>query len=155
MTSEKAIRPALLAALLLVTACFGPRMDTPAGFLHLKADDWRAVSSDDARIWLREFDDPERGSLEFWSKTLLEDLTRNRGYEPAGEEDVTDAKGRKGRVLEFTATIDGERCGYLIAIWALDGDVCTAEFTAREDVYAAHEAAVRRALPTIRWSWFR
>ncbi|MCC6673068.1 MAG: hypothetical protein IT458_18530 [Planctomycetes bacterium] len=150
-TAAAALRRCLALLLpVLLAGCTSLGMDLPEGFLRLHASGWRAVSADDARLWVREFDDPERGTLAFWAATLTEEFTRNRGYAPVGASEVQDKAGRTGRLMEFAATVDGERCGYLIAVWSLGSKLRTVEFTARDEVYRRHVAAVRQGLATVR-----
>jgi hypothetical protein len=151
-------RPWLFA--LLALACAGCRstMTLPKDFLQLQdASDYQAVTVDDARLWVRTFPDPDQGELEFWARTLQHDLVEQRGYEPTGNGDAKDASGHAGRWFEFRANVDGERKGYLIAVFVLpkklplfcSQHVCTVEYTAREAVFATRVDAVRAALATL------
>ena len=131
-------------------------MQMPAPFLALRAPrgEFKAVTPDDARLWVREFVDEEHGSLAFWVEALRRDLTESRGYELVDESDVRDAAGRAGRRLRCAATIEGERHGYLVAVFVIDGLVAATirvvEFTARLAAFDAHYGAVVGALPTLR-----
>lgn len=146
----------MLLVLLPLGAC-SLSMQLPATFLVLEGDGgYRAMTGDDGRVWVREFDDPDDGNLSFWTEALRDDLLRNRGYQLTREGPVRDGAGRAGHLLECTATLEGERHGYLVAVFALPGGwftgsaVRVCEFTAREEVYARHVDAVRLAIPTLR-----
>ena len=150
--------PVLLAALALACAGCGTTMALPKDFLQLQREsDYRAVTADDARLWVRRFADPDAGELEFWARTLQHDLVELRGYELVGNGDTHDADGHAGRWFEFRTNVDGERKGYLIAVFVLpkklpvlsSQHICTVEYTAREAVFAARLDAVRAALATL------
>lgn len=137
----------------MLASCAGPislsrDFVTLAG--HSRDEDFRAVTGDDARVWLRRFRDPNGADLEFWVQALQHDFVQQRGYELIGDGDVRDADGRRGHWFECATNVDGERVGYLIALWAEDGDVVVVEFGARGAVFEARVDEVRRALRTVR-----
>jgi hypothetical protein len=149
-------RPWLLAVL----ACAGCRtsMTLPKDFLQLQdASDYRAVTVDDARLWVRTFRDADEGELDFWARSLQHDLVEQRGYEPTGSGETKDSSGHAGRWLEFRTNVAGERVGYLIAVFVLprklpvfsSQHLCTVEYTAREAVFVVRLDAVRAALATL------
>ena len=143
---------AMLAVALLSAAC-AMQMDVPEGFLRLKArevGDVRAVTADDARIWVREFDVDQGASLDFWLQALRSDLEQSRGYrlEPKDQE-VVDAEGHKGRRIEGSIAVGGEVRGYMIAVFSLsETKLRVAEFSARQELFAKHIDAVRKAVLT-------
>ena len=156
MTSE---RTAVLLACLLLPAC-SMQMALPKDFLqverHFASSEFKAVTADDARVWVREFDDADRGGLEFWLVTLKTDCTDRRGYQFVGEGECKDGDGHAGKWLEFRGVVAGEKQGYLIAVflratgWFGNGQsVRTVEFAAREDQFLARQRAVLDALPTV------
>jgi hypothetical protein len=145
-------------AVLLFAAGCATSMRLPDQFLQLrKGNGYRAVTADDARIWVRTFDNPEEGNVEFWSKILAEDLGRNRGYKIVNQGECRDAEGHDGRWLECSAQVDGEAMGYLVAVFSVPksvlglagSKVCVCEFGAREPVFQQHVEAVRTALATL------
>jgi hypothetical protein len=142
--------------LLVLPAC-ATTMDLPPDFLRLHGNLLKATTPDDARLWVREFADPDAGPLEFWSKVLERDCVQNRGYELVGASDVHDGAGHAGRQFEFRTAADGERYGYLVSLFVLPGSflpwshqhVLVAEFTAREAVFTQRLASVRTAIATL------
>jgi hypothetical protein len=152
---------ALTACCVLAALAFAgcaTSMRLPDEFLQLrKGNGFRAVTADDARLWVRTFDNPEEGNLPFWSRILEEEFARNRGYTVKNRGDCNDAAGHEGRWLECTAQVDGESTGYLVAVFllpknmlALSGPkVCVCEYGAREPVFQQHVEAVRGALATL------
>jgi hypothetical protein len=148
----------VFAALALLGACKVP-MDTPANFVELRdgGDGWRAVTSDGARLRVRDLHDSTRATAQFWADTLRTDLVQQRGYELVASGEVANQAGGSGSWLELVANVHGERIGYLIAIWVLEPSLPTSnpylrvvEFAARDDVFRAHVGAVRSALSTVR-----
>lgn len=141
---------ALLLLLLPCTGC-GITMRLPQDFLHLETDDgFQAVTGDDARIWARTFEANE-ASLAFWSQALEHDLVAQRGYELIEKGALEGRRGAEGVWFECAANVRGERVGYLIALWVRGDEVRVVEFAARAEVFAARVAAVREALPSVRW----
>ena len=147
-------RTVLLLALAFTAAACATPIELSRDFValagHDSGSDFRAVTGDDARVWLRRFDDPNEADLAFWAQALEHDFERQRGYDIVGKGDVMDADKNRGRWFECTANVDGERIGYLIAVWAGDGEVLVVEFAARGDVFAERVNSVRRALRTVR-----
>lgn len=145
------MRAALLCALLALAASCSVTMDLPQDFLRLETTgDLKAVSGDDARIWVREFETPDEAPLAFWVEALRHDLVQQRGYDLIAEGDVEDGDGRAGRWFECAANVRGERIGYLIAVWTRADTVRVAEFAARAEVFAARRDAIRKAFATVR-----
>ncbi len=151
-----------IAAVLLAAACATRPIDLPASFVELQdaGQGLRAMTSDDARLWHRAMYDRTDADVAFWAESLENDLLE-RGYEVVGEADVESRDGARGRLLECTANVGGERVGYLVAVWArrpspfafwLDGTwLQIVEFAAAQEAYDAHVGAVRAALGTVRW----
>jgi len=150
-----ASRSAVLGLCLLAGAC-AIEMDLPEPFLQLDTPgSWlKATTPDDARLWVREFADPDQGSVQFWSEALKNDLTRNRGYALVETGEARDQEGREGVRMEFRTTTQGERVGYLVAVFVLPGSssntIRVLEFTAREAVFASHVDAVVVAIGSLR-----
>ncbi len=149
------VRWAVLGALALAGGCAPLEMELPQGFLQLETghEELKATTPDEARLWVREFDDRDQGDLSFWSSTLQNDLERRRGYRLVRVDDTEDAAGRAGVVMELAATVEGEPQGYLIAIFVIAGGstntIRVVEFVARDAVFAEHAGAVRAALRTL------
>lgn len=147
-------RWALSLALLLGASC-SISMDLPPDFLQIESGraELKATTPDDARLWVRQYDDPDQGDLEFWAETLKLDLVRNRGYVLVEETEVQDAEGRKGRQMQFSLTAEGEPHGYLVAIFVCEGAstnvIRVAEFVASRAAFAEYLDAVKVSMLTI------
>jgi hypothetical protein len=142
---------ALLVFAFVRSAATGAPIDLPTGFVHLRdsGTGFRALTSDDARLWVRAWKDPTEASVQFWADMLQQDLVQ-RGYERKGGGEAKDQTGRTGLWHEFDANVRGERVHYLIAVW-VDGAVVQAiEFGASGDAYGKHLPAVQAAFATLR-----
>ena len=157
------VRPRRLAVLPLLLAvaalagCGGLQMELPEGFLRLQRaphDQLKATTPDDARLWVREFDDPDEGTLEFWTRTVQNAFMRERGYELVRTTEVRDGAGHDGRALQFHVTIAGERRGYLLALFVVpragSDTIRVAELVARREVFDGRRDEVLQALATLR-----
>lgn len=142
---------AVIVVLLARQVPAAPPIDLPPGFVHLKSrgEGFRALTSDDARLWVRTLTDPSAAPIEFWAEVLEKDLLQ-RGYERRGSGEARDRAGTVGRWLEFDANVNGERMHYRIAVWVEGTAVQVVEYGAVGEAYAKHLPAVEKALTTLR-----
>ncbi|MBX3462809.1 MAG: hypothetical protein KF830_06535 [Planctomycetes bacterium] len=144
-------RVVLAAVLAAGTGC-SSFMRLPDGFLRLgDKDDFQAVTGDDARLWAREFYDPNTASLGFWAQALQHEFVHQRGYEVVAVGDIASKRRTAGVWIECATHVGGERVGYLIGLWVDGNFIRVVEFVAREDVFAARVDAVRQTFSTVRW----
>ena len=148
----------LLAAMLLgVSACATP-IQLPSSFVELRdaGEGYRAISSDDARVWVRQIYDPTPGNLDFWAGNLERDFVQERGYELLDKGSCRNHSNEEGRWLSFATNVRGKRVDYLVAVWVhkawlRKGDwIQVIEFAADHDTYEKRIEAVRAALATVR-----
>lgn len=152
MTIPTCLRGAALVILALLAAACSVSMRLPKDFLRLEGrPDLQAVTGDDARIWVREFEDDNEASLAFWAAAVEHDLGKERGYELIAKGEIEGKRGAAGVWFEFAANVRGERIGYLLGLWVDGHDVRVVEFAARAEVFAARVDEVKKALPTVRW----
>ena len=136
--------------LLFAAACATP-IQLPKDYLELRGrDGFQAVTGDDARVWIREFETRERAPLTFWATALEHDFVEQRGYDLVERGEVKNRNGRAGNWFECTANVRGERIGYLVAVWVDGDDVQVVEFAAKADVFAARVETMKAALRTVR-----
>ncbi|MCA8975003.1 MAG: hypothetical protein KDC98_09790 [Planctomycetes bacterium] len=117
---------------------------------HEEAADYRAVTGDDARLWMRRFEDPNVADLEFWTQALEYDFVQQRGYDLVAKGDVKNAADELGSWFQCAANVGGDRTGYLVAVWVRGREITVVEFAARAEVFAARLDDVRRSLWTVR-----
>jgi len=155
----RAVRRLALGCVAFAAAACAVPITLPAEFVQLRdaGDGYRAVTSDGARVWVRELWDPTDAGAEFWADSVRADLVGRRGYELVDEGEVQSGDGDAGRWLELIGDVGGRRVGYLVACWPHDKWLRSGkylqvvEFAAEAEVYAARVDAVRAALGTVRW----
>ncbi len=143
-------------ALFMLGGCSSIEMELPPDFLQLQTGGFelKAITPDDARLWVREFEDRDQGDLQFWASSLKVDLEENRGYSPVEETELRDDQGREGIQMRFALTTEGEPHGYLVAVFVFEGSstntIRVAEFVAPSGVFQHHLEGVKAALVTIK-----
>jgi hypothetical protein len=137
--------------LFLLFAGCATQIDLPKDFLQLSDGvQFQAVTGDDARVWIRDFEDPDAASREFWAQAVEYDFVQQRGYELIAKGEVKNHSGTAGDWFECAANVGGERVGYLVAVWVSGTKIKVAEFAARNEVFKARVESVRAALRTVR-----
>jgi hypothetical protein len=144
----------LLLALtaLAVGACRVSEVRTPNGFVALDEDDiqwrdyvWKAVSPDGAVVVVRERDNKEEGSLEFWAEALEREVIERQGYKLIDKGPVQ-GRNVKGTQLNFEALYGGQPYFYSVAIFTDEDSIVTVETAASAEVWERHEAALQGAV---------
>jgi hypothetical protein len=132
-------------------------MQLPEDFLVLEEGigSFRAVTADEAKVWVRDFSPEARdGTLTFWRDALKKDFTENRGYVVLEENDTKDGAGRKGFELLCESQVNGRDRRYLIAVFVIEtvfgNDVRTVEYTAEKGDFDEHVESVRKAIASLR-----
>ncbi|MGE3164322.1 MAG: hypothetical protein AB7O52_05420 [Planctomycetota bacterium] len=145
-----------LALLCLATGCVS--MDTPCGFVELPASrsEFKAVTPDNALVWVRRFEDEAAGEAAFWVETLRNEFVGNRGYTLLAEQ-ATTAGARTGTEFRFETTTLGEPYRYLVMVFTEPDwggtDILVLEYTATAKVFDEHVDDVRKAAETLRTRW--
>jgi len=150
--------PVLMLLVCAFAASCSLQMTLPPGFLRLKAreaGDLKAVTADDARIWVREFAVENDSNLDFWAQAVTADLKDARGYQLAPDGDGHDGAGNLGKRFVGEVTTGGETCGYFVAVfflprgWLGNDKVRVVEFTAKKALFDRQLDAVRNAVATL------
>lgn len=157
MSRRQASLRSLAALLALFAAGCAAPIELPKDFVRVHdGRGFAAVTADEARVSVRELYDASAAPLDFWAEALRRDFVEQRGYEIVGEGETRDRDGVAGRWFECVTNLNGERIGYLVAVWA-DGsfwfsgtNLFVVELAARQEVFAARVEAVRQALSTVR-----
>jgi hypothetical protein len=154
----RAARAALIGVFPLAAGCL--TFEAPDRFLVVErgTDVLKAITPDEAKLWVREFSDPDGGSLDFWSDALKSDFVSNRGYTLLEEHAVKDHGGEKGLELLFELTAAGAAQRYLAVLFVYEGccanTIRTIEFVAPRDLFERYAADVRKSVATIRKTFF-
>ncbi|MEK6233196.1 MAG: hypothetical protein N2C14_00635, partial [Planctomycetales bacterium] len=129
-------------------------MNPPKNFLAVQRDrdEFKAITSDESKLWIREIDDAANGSLSFWTEALKNHLTNRRGYSLIQETSVKDKQGRAGRELQFEVVAGGEAYRYQVTLfvtdapfWSSTSSVQVTQFLARREQFDVYLADVREA----------
>jgi hypothetical protein len=100
------LAPALLA---LAAGCNAYRLEPPAGFAQVYADDYGAhmKANNNVGLKIRVFDNVEGGTLTFWSRDLVEKLGK-RDYHLVAQTPTETKNGVVGTRFDFAYTPVGE-----------------------------------------------
>lgn len=145
-----------LALLTIAVGCVS--MDTPQGFVELDApsSEFKAVTADDALVWVRRFEDPTAGEPEFWAATLRTELVENRGYTLISERSAAVGDWSGAEFLCEANTLGEPRRYLILALTALDWggtEFVVLEYTAAKKIFDTHLENVRKAATTLRTTW--
>ena len=143
-------RAPLLALVLmpLLSACAS--LPAPDDFLVVRENprELKAVASDDAMYWVRNFRDEHRGDFKFWSATLESEFVEQRGYSLVNRQELQ-INGQDVLQLTFEATASGIGYGYLVLMWVESGvfnnRIHVVEYMATNDCFETHVKAVLEA----------
>ncbi|HEY1100305.1 MAG TPA: hypothetical protein VGF99_15310, partial [Myxococcota bacterium] len=132
----------LIAAAVVVSAgsgCATITMTPPERFLVVEeeCDSLKAMTPEESKIHVRDFDDDTRGSLTFWRDAVKADLMKQRGYLLLDESAVKDGLGNEGIALTMESTIGGRTVKELLAVFIIEGwfsnTIRVAEFVADKE----------------------
>jgi hypothetical protein len=146
----------VLALLVSLPACLTMKLGDD--FLQLESvpHSYRAVTADEAKVWVREFfPEQTRGNLDFWREALSEDFEHNRGYVLLDEREVKDGRGREGHEMLFETQAGGRTQRYLVALFVFEGlfgdrYVRTVEYVAEKERFDERLPEVREGIAALR-----
>jgi hypothetical protein len=150
-------RLCLLLALAAPLFCGCISMEVPKDFLVLEkgTSSFKAVSPEEARIWVRKFKDPLEGDLTFWSGVLRQDFVTNRGYTLVEERDVKGPEDRDSHESIFETMVQGVPHRYLVSVFIVEGwlwfsnKIYVTEFVAEKTLFEKDLEEVRKAILTV------
>ncbi|MHC4982024.1 MAG: hypothetical protein ACYTF6_02510 [Planctomycetota bacterium] len=149
-----AIITTVLAGAFAIAGCAGD-MDLPENFVHVgkdKLDDYhvRGISADGVVVGLRSEDNAKKGTIEFWTQAIEDELKTGRGYKLTASEEIESRGGLAGRLMTFSTHLRGAEFKYLLAIYLKGDKVLIAEAGGKADVLDKHAPALREALLSVR-----
>jgi hypothetical protein len=110
----------------------------------------RGMSADGVVIGLRRHENLENGTVGFWRDALHNELT-TRGYQPVGdEEDITSARGTKGKLMTFTTTSRGTEFLYVLVMYVQPRTVTTVEAGGKADAVRKHLDELKKSMRNVR-----
>ena len=148
-------RTILLSCVVVAAALAGCLHDfnSPPGFVEADAGyqfEKRAVSADGVVVGLRTEENPEDGTLEFWTTAIRNELTEGRGYELLKEEAVVAENGEPGTLMDFAAKQGLTEMRYMTVVYVTGSTVLVGEAGGKADAFAAQEGAIRDSLLTVK-----
>lgn len=157
MNSITMFRALTAAAVIVVnTGCATLQMDVPDRFLVIEeeGDSLKAMTPEESKIWVRDFDDDTFGSLTFWRDAVKGDLLKGRGYTLIEETAVKDGLGNDGIALVVETSLSGRPVKELLAVFIVPGwfsnTIRVAEFVADKAAFDTEVAAVKSSLSSLR-----
>jgi hypothetical protein len=122
MTRAGLVPVVLVLALFAVVGCRS--MEPPAGYVSLPPDygqEFSAVSPTGNRIVVREHENPDEGTLEFWRDAVKAELVEGKGYDVVSSQGVAGSNGEP--VWEFLFEVRRTEGEYLyLVLIRVDGD---------------------------------
>lgn len=113
----------------------------------------RALTPEESKIWVRDFDDDTKASLSFWKDALKADLVDNRGYTLIEEGAAKDGDGHDGLTMTLEAMLSGRPVRELLTVFVLPGTfgntVRVVEYVADKDAFAKEVEGVKQSLSTL------
>lgn len=144
----------LVAGLAVAGGCVPSALTTPADYVRLAKPPYpyyyKAVSAEGVSLAMRQEDNPEGGTVEFWAAALKNQLVGARGYTLRGESAAASADGVAGKRMDFTANLQGRDMAYLVAVWVEGKAIIIVEAGGPKEKFAADRAKIEAALKTVR-----
>jgi len=141
-----------VSSLVLIAALTGcVSIPLPGDFLTLvnEPGDFRAVTPDEAKVWVRHFTAHKGGDLAFWREALKRDLVENRGYLLVEEGEAKDRAGHAAQKMLFETQAGGRPHRYLLVVSAWPGwfgtEIRVVELVADKTVFDQYRKEVEAA----------
>lgn len=142
----------LILAALALAACRVSEVKTPDGFVALTDDqieyypyEWKAVSPDGAVVVVRERENEQEGSLDFWAESLKREITERNGYKLLDEGPV-EGRNAKGHLMNFEVLYGGLPYRYTVALFVTEDDIITVETAASQEIFQQRGDALTAAI---------
>ncbi len=131
-----------------------PTMDMPKDFIQVEKEDlgdyvMRNVSADGVVVALRTMPNMENGTLAFWSKAMINELT-GRGYNLVSNEEVKSTSGLPGSLLTFSTSSRGSEFAYVLGLYVKNDTVIVAEAGGKASNVKEVEQEIRKSLLSVR-----
>lgn len=142
-------------ALLLAACAPSFSLQTPAGFVELTEDatdetfQYRATTADGLVLAARELEHAPRGSLEFWTKAIENEIRHRGGYALLDDQPVKTSAGLSGRRLRFGHDEGRQPHLYYVAVFVTDDHLYVLEVGGRRELVEAHEAQLEAAMASL------
>jgi hypothetical protein len=144
----------LLVAAALFTSCV--TYTPPERFMKTaeSGSQLKAVTPEESKLWIRDFDDDDQGGLAFWHDALVKDLKDNRGYVVIADVDTKDGSGNAGKELVLESTVNGRPVRELLALFVYGGwlsdRIRVVEYVAEKPQFDKEVDGVRKSFATLK-----
>jgi hypothetical protein len=146
----------IFIALLLVSTSACITFTPPDRFLVVRRgiDELKAITPEESKLWIRSFDDDDKGGLAFWRDALKTDLKDNRGYVVISEADVKDGANTPGKEMVLESTVNGRPMRELMDVFVYGGwlsdTIRVVEYVAEKPRFDAEIEGVRKSVSTLK-----
>ncbi len=117
-------------------------------------DELKAITPEESKLWIRDFDDDDQGGLAFWHDALRTDLKDNRGYLVVSEADVKDGGGTPGKEMVVESTVNGRTFRELLSLFVYGGvfsdTIRVVEYVAEKPTFDKEVDGVRKSVGTLK-----
>ena len=133
----------------------GATMTAPEDFVEVPREqrgayDFRAISADGAVVAVRRIDNAKKGTLDFWTQAVSNELKVGKGYKLTESKDVRSSSGAPGRLLTLTSRQGGVDYIYMLALYVRPDAVIVAEAAGTTDAIEPKRSAITEALLSAR-----
>lgn len=148
------LKNSLLLFALLASSCIS--FTPPDRFLVVEShgDELKAITPEESKLWIRDFDDDDKGGLPFWKDALRADLKDSRGYLVISEGDVKDGAGTAGKELVLESTVNGRPMRELLSLFVYPGwfsdTIRVVEYIAEKPAFDKEVDGVRKSVGTLK-----
>ncbi|MEQ8766231.1 MAG: hypothetical protein RL885_20120 [Planctomycetota bacterium] len=146
------MKPLLTTLLLTVAAISCRSIETPPGYLPLETFGeltYVAVAPNGNRIEIREHDNREEGTAEYWAQAIQRELVEGRGYSLESNQSRLLHTGTTFHELLFSTEHQLREYLYLVAIYASSGEVQILEAGGERESLEPDLPVIRQMLDTI------
>ncbi len=143
----------LLLALTTVGCGHSFEASTPQGFVELEDQeeyDYRATTADGLVIAVRELEHEPKGTQDFWTRAIENQLRQKGGYALLGKHDVTTKTGLKGKQLRFGHDEGGTPYLYVLTLFVTDDTLYLMESGGTKELVERHREQLEWAIQNFR-----
>jgi hypothetical protein len=135
----------LCGGLLVLAAGCGPsfKASTPPGFVELEDQtqyDYRATNADGLVLAVREIKHEPKGTIDFWTKAIGNQMRQRGGYALLDTRDVKSSGGVAGKQLRFGHDEGNKPHLYYVTLFVTDSKLYLLEAGGTKDEMDRHAA---------------
>lgn len=133
-------------------------INTPRGFIVLEEErasqyEFRSTSADGIVIAVRDIENEQEGTLEFWAEAVTSKLRDSRGYAMLEESDIS-AGGVQGKQIRFGRDESGHSYRYWVTVFVrsegANARIWVIEAGGRQEVFERRQEEIERTIASFR-----